>query len=51
MSERNYTVFLTELQLSKLIDMTESMVGLDPESDPTYEELLKTLCEGAVENE
>jgi hypothetical protein len=43
MDNDKYTVHLTELQLCKIIDMVESMIGLDPESDPFYEELLKTL--------
>lgn len=50
MDERAYVVHLTELQLSKLIDMAESMIGLDPESDPTYEELIHALCAVSVGN-
>jgi hypothetical protein len=43
MSEPKFLVQLTEDQLGKLIDHAESMIGVDDETDPFYEELFKTL--------
>jgi hypothetical protein len=51
MDERAYTVHLSAAQLSRLMDMCDSMIGLDSETDATYEQLLDALYLAACDIE